>query len=134
MSKRKDRLDPVHPGRARILLRQGKAAVLRMVPFTIILKTAVPDTAPVPLRLKLDPGSRTTGMALINDATGAVVYANVSGPGVVNGHGVFGLAHCLRGFTGQVTILAGAMPSNVSFMTENPPPFSMYGSATLICP
>ena len=29
-------LDPVHPGRARMLLKQGKAAVFRRYPFTII--------------------------------------------------------------------------------------------------
>ena len=34
-------LDPVHPGRARILLRQSKAAVFKRYPFTIILKASV---------------------------------------------------------------------------------------------
>ena len=31
----KQPLGPVHPGRARLLLTQGKAAVLRRYPFTI---------------------------------------------------------------------------------------------------
>ena len=49
-------LSPIHPGRARILLTGGKAAVFRRYPFTIILKHEV--TGPVePLRLKIDPGS-----------------------------------------------------------------------------
>ena len=30
-------LDPVHPGRARVLLTAGHAAVLRRYPFTLIL-------------------------------------------------------------------------------------------------
>ena len=68
-------LDPIHPGRARQLLSQGKAAVLRAVPFTLILKTACPEAQPQPLRLKLDPGSKTTGLVLLNDETGEVVFA-----------------------------------------------------------
>ena len=71
----KQPLDPVHPGRARLLLTQGKAAVFRRYPFTIILKEAVPSPQVQALRLKIDPGSKTTGLALINDATGKVVWA-----------------------------------------------------------
>ena len=37
----KQPLNPVHPGRARLLLKHGKAAVYRRFPFTIILKRAV---------------------------------------------------------------------------------------------
>src|SRR5690348_16988481 len=61
-------LDPVHPGHARRLLTCGRAAVWRRYPFTIILKRAVPEAAPAPLRLKIDPGSRTTGLALVTEA------------------------------------------------------------------
>ncbi len=68
-------LNPVHPGRARLLLKQGKAAVFRRYPFTIILKVEVVDPQLHPLRLKLDPGSKTTGIALVNDASGEVVFA-----------------------------------------------------------
>jgi 5-methylcytosine-specific restriction endonuclease McrA len=67
-------LDPVHPGRARLLLKAGKAAVWRYYPFTIILKVAVEEPV-VPLRLKIDPGSKTTGLALVNDTSGEVVWA-----------------------------------------------------------
>ncbi|HEX3641417.1 MAG TPA: RNA-guided endonuclease IscB, partial [Ktedonobacteraceae bacterium] len=70
----KEPIDPVDPGKARILLTRGKAAVYRLFPFTIILKIAV--EAPLsPLRVKIDPGSKTTGIAVVNDATGEVVYA-----------------------------------------------------------
>jgi 5-methylcytosine-specific restriction endonuclease McrA len=68
-------LDPVHPGRARFLLRAGYAAVLRRYPFTIILKECEPDVEVQHLRVKLDPGSKTTGVAVINDTTGQVVWA-----------------------------------------------------------
>jgi 5-methylcytosine-specific restriction endonuclease McrA len=72
---RKRALNPMHPGRARVLLTQGKAAVYRRYPFTIILKRVVEQPDPHPLRVKLDPGSKVTGIALVNDATGEVVWA-----------------------------------------------------------
>jgi 5-methylcytosine-specific restriction endonuclease McrA len=71
----KQPLAPVHPGRARILLASGQAAVYRRYPFTLILQRAVPQPHIQPLRVKLDPGSKTTGLAVVNDATGQVVFA-----------------------------------------------------------
>jgi 5-methylcytosine-specific restriction endonuclease McrA len=71
----KQPLGLVHPGRARLLLKAGKAAVYRRYPFTIILKHVVKRPELEPLRLKVDPGSRTTGLALVNDARGEVVWA-----------------------------------------------------------
>jgi len=68
-------LDPVHPGHARRLLKAGSAAVWRRYPFTLIRKRVVPHAVSRPLRLKVDPGSRATGMALVDDATGQVVWA-----------------------------------------------------------
>jgi 5-methylcytosine-specific restriction endonuclease McrA len=68
-------LNPVHPGTARWLLDHRKAAVWRRYPFTIILKRAVLDATPESLRVKIDPGSRTTGLAVVDDATGQVVWA-----------------------------------------------------------
>jgi 5-methylcytosine-specific restriction endonuclease McrA len=72
---KKQRLNPVHPGRARFLLSSGKAAVFKRYPFTIILKRGVESPEVEPLRLKIDPGSKTTGFALLNDASGEVVFA-----------------------------------------------------------
>jgi RRXRR protein len=57
-------LDPVHPGTARHLLNSGEAAVLRRFPFTIILKEARPEATVQDLELKLDPGSKITGIAI----------------------------------------------------------------------
>jgi 5-methylcytosine-specific restriction endonuclease McrA len=68
-------LDPVHPGRARYLLKAGHAAVLRRYPFTVVLKEPRLAAQPDPLRVKIDPGSKTTGIAVVNDATGQVVWA-----------------------------------------------------------
>src|SRR5207248_704643 len=47
----------------------------RHYPFTIILKEEVSQLEIQPLRLKIDPGSKTTGLAIVNDATGEVVWA-----------------------------------------------------------
>jgi 5-methylcytosine-specific restriction endonuclease McrA len=71
----KQPLNPIHAGRARILLSTGQAAVFKRYPFTIILKGAVEHPVLQPLRLKIDPGSKTTGLAVVNDATGEVVFA-----------------------------------------------------------
>jgi 5-methylcytosine-specific restriction endonuclease McrA len=57
-------LTPCKPSMAHKLLNAGKAAVFRRYPFTIILKKAV-TASPEPLTLKLDPGSKTTGIALV---------------------------------------------------------------------
>jgi 5-methylcytosine-specific restriction endonuclease McrA len=55
---------PCHPARARKLLGKGKAAVYRQHPFTIILKDRA-DGVTQPIVLKIDPGSRGTGLALL---------------------------------------------------------------------
>jgi hypothetical protein len=68
-------LDPVPPGRARFLVSMGHAAVLRRYPFTLILKDTRTDAHPQGLRVKRDPGSKTTGVAVVNDATGQVMWA-----------------------------------------------------------
>lgn len=69
-------LTPCSPARARALLRDGKASVWRTVPFTIILKVAMPDAVVKPITVKIDPGSKQTGIALV-DADSRVVFASV---------------------------------------------------------
>jgi 5-methylcytosine-specific restriction endonuclease McrA len=72
-------LDPVHPGRARWLLTNKKAAVFRQYPFTIILKQIAEEsvTEPAtPLRLKIDPGSKTTGVTIVDNGTGEIPFAS----------------------------------------------------------
>ncbi|NJM71398.1 MAG: HNH endonuclease [Scytonema sp. RU_4_4] len=68
-------LNPIHSAQARQLLRNKKAAIYRRFPFTILLKESRPDSPVSPLRLKLDPGAKTTGIALVNDTTREVVFA-----------------------------------------------------------
>ena len=63
----KEVLMPCHPARARKLLAMGKAAVYRHYPFTIILKDAVAEPEVQAVELKVDPGSKTTGIALVAD-------------------------------------------------------------------
>lgn len=67
-------LNPIHPGKARMLLDQGKAAVFHRYPFTIILKQEVNGPADT-CRVKIDPGSKTTGLAVVNEITHRVVWA-----------------------------------------------------------
>ncbi len=80
LSSSEDPLMPCHPARARELLRDGKAAVYRRIPFTIVLKhRADGDTQPV--ELKVDPGSKTTGIALVGEfkrGRRAIFGANLS--------------------------------------------------------
>ncbi|WOL31453.1 hypothetical protein [Microcoleus phage My-WqHQDG] len=56
---------PCKPSLARKLLTAGKAAVYRLYPFTIILKKEVPDPVVEAATLKIDPGSKVTGLALL---------------------------------------------------------------------
>jgi RRXRR protein len=59
-------LAPTSEVRARLLLKKGKAAVFRRARFTIILKHVIEEVHVPDLRLKLDPGSRKTGVAIVN--------------------------------------------------------------------
>jgi 5-methylcytosine-specific restriction endonuclease McrA len=59
-------LMPTRPARANRLLKAGKAVVYRLQPFTIILKYRS-DGITQPIELKVDPGSKTTGIAFVGD-------------------------------------------------------------------
>ncbi len=59
-------LMPCSEKRARLLLRRGRAVVHRLAPFTIRLKDRTREESTLqPLRLKLDPGAKITGLALL---------------------------------------------------------------------
>jgi 5-methylcytosine-specific restriction endonuclease McrA len=60
-------LAPCSPARARELLHKGKASVFRRYPFTITLNRKIPqsDIGTEHLTLKVDPGSKTTGIAIV---------------------------------------------------------------------
>nr|WTB32860.1 RNA-guided endonuclease IscB [Streptomyces sp. NBC_00830] len=58
-------LMPCHPARARELLTNGRAVVARHTPFTIRLKDRTDaDSAVEGVQLRIDPGSKGTGIAL----------------------------------------------------------------------
>jgi 5-methylcytosine-specific restriction endonuclease McrA len=66
LDQRKRPLMPCSERRARLLLSRKRAVVHRLWPFTIRLKDRSRQASQVqPLALKLDPGSKTTGMALV---------------------------------------------------------------------
>ena len=58
-------LDMCHPANARKLLRDGKATIYRKEPFIIILKRKVENGVENNYRLKIDYGSRHTGLAIL---------------------------------------------------------------------
>lgn len=77
-------LMPCSEKRARLLLERGRARVHRRVPFVIrLVDRKQPDCALPPLRLKIDAGSKVTGMALVQDKENSTVF-------VIN---LFELAH-----------------------------------------
>jgi 5-methylcytosine-specific restriction endonuclease McrA len=66
---RKKPLMPCSEKRARILLKSGRARVHRLIPFAIrLVDRHVGDCALQPITIKLDPGSTTTGIALVREA------------------------------------------------------------------
>lgn len=60
-------MNPIHPAHARKLMESCKAAVFRRYPFTLIMNRAVENIVTYPLTLKIDPGSKTTGISLITN-------------------------------------------------------------------
>jgi len=66
LDQRKRPLMPCSERRARLLLSRKRAVVHRLWPFTIRLKDRSRERSQVqPVALKLDPGSKTTGMTLV---------------------------------------------------------------------
>ncbi|MDR9785828.1 MAG: RNA-guided endonuclease IscB [Peptococcaceae bacterium MAG4] len=70
LDKHKKPLMPCTEKRARLLLRRGRAVVHRIAPFTIRLKDRVAEESALqPLRLKVKPGAKETGMAVLREET-----------------------------------------------------------------
>ena len=64
-------LMPCTEKRARLLLERGRARVHKIMPFTIrIVDLKAQDCEFQALRVKLDPGSKTTGIALVRETHG----------------------------------------------------------------
>lgn len=60
-------LNPVPPGQARRLLKLQKAAIYRRYPLTIVLKYTVSAPQIQPHQLKIDPGAKVSGLAIVRD-------------------------------------------------------------------
>jgi hypothetical protein len=61
-------LMPCSEKRARLLLKRGRARIHRLVPMVIRLIDRTQDCSELqPLRVKLDPGSKTSGISLVRD-------------------------------------------------------------------
>ena len=61
-------LMPCHPARARKMLKAGRARVHRLHPFTIrLVDRALAESEVQPVLVKLDPGSRETGIAVVRE-------------------------------------------------------------------
>ena len=68
LDKRHRPLMPCRPARARRLLRAGRARVVKRFPFVIRLVDRTVEQSEVqPVLIKLDPGSRETGAAVVRD-------------------------------------------------------------------
>ena len=63
----KQPLEPCSSTITKKLLRAGKAAVYKKYPFTIILKKVVVPKEVKPCQIKIDPGSKTTGIAIVQE-------------------------------------------------------------------
>ena len=69
LDQRKKPLMPCSEKRARKLLEAGRARVHRMMPFAIrLIDRYVEGCERQPIKIKLDPGSRTTGIALVRES------------------------------------------------------------------
>lgn len=66
LAQNKQPLMPCHPARARQLLQSGRARVFRAHPFTLILIERTQEDIQH-AELNLDPGSKTTGIAIVVD-------------------------------------------------------------------
>jgi len=69
-------LDPCHPARGRELLNKGRAKVFKRYPFTIVLQDRTLEKSVTHAhRIKIDPGSKTSGIAVVQEETGRVTTA-----------------------------------------------------------
>lgn len=76
LDKNLNSLDPCHPARARELLQKGRAKVFKRYPFTIVMQDRTVEESTVhPHRIKIDPGSQTTGIAVVQEEKGRVTHA-----------------------------------------------------------
>lgn len=68
IDKHKNPIMPCTEKRARLLLKRRRAVIHKMIPFTIRIKDLLVKECGIQnLRVKIDPGSKQTGLALLNN-------------------------------------------------------------------
>ena len=77
LDKSKKPLDMISNAEARILLKNKLAVVVKIYPFTIRLKDNSRGSKDRAYTVKLDPGSRTTGIAITDDKDAVVMLAEL---------------------------------------------------------
>ncbi len=77
LDKHKKPLGTTTERRARKLMEKRRACVYRYAPFTIIVKDVdIRNCKDVPsYEIKVDPGSKTTGVAIVNKETNDMEFA-----------------------------------------------------------
>ncbi len=112
-------LMPCTQKRARLLLERGRARIHKMLPFTIrIVDLKAENCAFQALRIKLDPGSKTTGIALVRETTG-------KGVAVLN---LFELLHRGRQISESLTARRGHRRQRRSKLRYRAPRFNNRGN------
>src|SRR5690606_2268519 len=79
LNKNKEPLSPCHPAKTRKLLKEGKAVIHKRYPFTIRLKELkeTDKENKDEYRLKIDYGSRYTGLAILKNNKDVVWLAQI---------------------------------------------------------
>lgn len=77
LNKQKKPMDNCTPAKARILLRDGSAVVHKQHPFTIRLKDNTVHSQVKEYQIKVDSGSKSTGIALVDEDANAVFFAEL---------------------------------------------------------
>jgi 5-methylcytosine-specific restriction endonuclease McrA len=112
-------LMPCTEKRARLLLERGRARVHKVMPFTIRVVDRFAESSEFQaLRLKLDPGSKTTGIALVREAEGGAVA-------ILN---LFELAHRGRQISEALTARSGHRRLRRSHLRYRAPRFLNRGN------
>jgi len=110
---------PCSEKRARLLLERGRARVHKMLPFTIrVVDRLAEDSEFQALRVKLDPGSKTTGIALVRETEN-------DGVAVVN---LFELMHRGRQISEALTARRGHRRLRRSHLRYRAPRFDNRGN------
>ena len=105
---------PCTEKRARLLLERGRARIHKVVPFTIrVVDRQVEGCELQPLRFKIDPGSKTTGMALVRETSATDVV-------VLN---LFELSHRGRSISEALTTRRGHRRQRRSHLRYRPARF-----------